>query len=238
MTKFTTKGNYIEICGLALDSENFGFQITSVSFARFATSDSDARVLFTAADNDEYPLKTFEFAASEIDTSDLWYLNCPVSLTSNVKVTGGYISDDHFATLYIANASTGQSLDYVLYPLSEPAGHHPGRLLGLLQPQTLGGDALVVWGNLLFLGLIASLACYVIWNVVVEKLGAVISANYIYLNPLTTCLFSALILGETFSLTAAIGCVAILCGVIWAVKCGVVKAEGPTAAQPSGDSHQ
>ena len=126
----------------------------------------------------------------------------------------------------------------VLYPLSEPAGHHPGRLLGLLQPQPLGGDALVVWGNLLFLGLIASLACYVIWNVVVEKLGAVISANYIYLNPLTTCLFSALILGETFSLTAAIGCVAILCGVIWAVKCGVVKAEGPTAAQPSGDSHQ
>lgn len=114
-SKFTTKGNYIEICGLALDSENFGFQITSVSFARLATSDSDARVLFTAADNDEYPLKTFEFAASGIDTSDLWYLNCPVSLTSNVKVTGGYISDDHFATLYIANASTGQSLDYVLY---------------------------------------------------------------------------------------------------------------------------
>ncbi len=126
----------------------------------------------------------------------------------------------------------------ILYPLSEPAGHHPGRLITLLQPQALGSETLVVWGNLLFLGLIASLACYVTWNVVVEKLGAVISANYIYLNPLTTCLFSALILDETFSLTAAIGCVAILCGVIWAVKCGVVKAEGPTAAKPSGDSHQ
>lgn len=38
-----------------------------------------------------------------------------MKLTSNVKVTGGYISDDHFATLYIADASTGQRLDYVLY---------------------------------------------------------------------------------------------------------------------------
>lgn len=118
----------------------------------------------------------------------------------------------------------------VLYPLTDTAHRGPEHLFHLLQTVPLSADGLTVWGNLLFLGLIASLACYVTWNVVVEKLGAVISANYIYLNPLTTCLFSALILGETFSLTAALGCVAILGGVIWAVKCGVVKVSGKEGA--------
>ncbi len=71
----------------------------------------------------------------------------------------------------------------------------------------------MVWGNLLFLGLVASLACYFVWNKVVEKLGAVVSANYIYLNPLTTCLFSALFLGESFDFSMCVGGVAILVGV-------------------------
>lgn len=75
----------------------------------------------------------------------------------------------------------------------------------------------LVWGNLLFLGLIASLACYFIWNKVAQQLGAVVSANYIYLNPLTTCLFSALFLGEPLTPMIVLGGTAILLGVWLAV---------------------
>ena len=75
----------------------------------------------------------------------------------------------------------------------------------------------VVWGNLLFLGVVASLVCYFVWNKVVERLGSVVSANYIYLNPLTTCLFSALFLGEHLTLAMLTGGCAILSGVYLAV---------------------
>ena len=73
-----------------------------------------------------------------------------------------------------------------------------------------------VWGNLLFLGLISSLVCFLAWNLVIDKLGNVTSTNYVYLNPVFT-LFSAMaLLGERMTLLAAIGSVAILAGVIWA----------------------
>lgn len=76
----------------------------------------------------------------------------------------------------------------------------------------------VVWGNLLFLGMVASLVCYLTWNKVVEKLGSVVSANYIYLNPLVTCLFSYIFLDEAFTFTMLCGGAAILAGIYWAVK--------------------
>lgn len=70
----------------------------------------------------------------------------------------------------------------------------------------------VVWGNLLFLGLIASLLCYATWNAVVEKLGSIVSANYIYLNPLVTCVAAYFILGERFTPAMTVGGLAILAG--------------------------
>ena len=44
----------------------------------------------------------------------------------------------------------------------------------------------VVWGNLLFLGVVASMLCYVLWNAAMHHLGAVRTTNYIYFNPLVT----------------------------------------------------
>ena len=38
----------------------------------------------------------------------------------------------------------------------------------------------VVWGNLLFLGVVASMLCYVLWNAAMHRLGAVRTTNYIY----------------------------------------------------------
>ena len=73
-----------------------------------------------------------------------------------------------------------------------------------------------VWTNLLFLGLVASLICFIIWNLVIDKLGNVTSTNYVYLNPIFTLLSAMVFLGEHMTLMAAIGSAAILLGVIWA----------------------
>lgn len=70
----------------------------------------------------------------------------------------------------------------------------------------------VVWGNLLYLGVLASLICYAVWNRVVEQLGSIVSANYIYLNPLVTCIASYFVLGEQLTPTMMVGGFAIVTG--------------------------
>lgn len=70
-----------------------------------------------------------------------------------------------------------------------------------------------VIANLLFLGVGASFACYMIWNVVVKALGPEKASNYIYLNPLVTILASSVILGEQLTPWTLIGAAAIITGV-------------------------
>ena len=71
----------------------------------------------------------------------------------------------------------------------------------------------VVWGNLLFLGFIASMLCYILWNIAVKHLGAVRASNYIYINPLVTLITAAIVLHEQITLIALLGGVCILIGV-------------------------
>ncbi|MBR5877290.1 MAG: DMT family transporter [Alistipes sp.] len=78
----------------------------------------------------------------------------------------------------------------------------------------------VVAGNLIFLGVLASLVCYIGWNVVIEKLGAVDSTNYLYLNPIVALVTSYLVLGERITWLAILGTVLILLGVILSEKLG------------------
>lgn len=70
-----------------------------------------------------------------------------------------------------------------------------------------------VWGNLLFLGLVASLGCYLLWTAVLKRLGTMRATNYIYFNPLVTLAAAALVLGERVTVMAACGAAAILAGV-------------------------
>jgi drug/metabolite transporter (DMT)-like permease len=72
-----------------------------------------------------------------------------------------------------------------------------------------------VWSNLLFLGLVASLVCFLVWNIVIDKLGNVTSTNYVYLNPVFTLITAMIILGERMTPLAAVGAVLILAGIIW-----------------------
>ena len=76
----------------------------------------------------------------------------------------------------------------------------------------------VVWGNLLFLGVVASLFCYFLWNKAVKKIGAVRTTNYVYISPLVTLLTSAIVLNETITLIAAFGALLILTGVALAER--------------------
>lgn len=67
--------------------------------------------------------------------------------------------------------------------------------------------------NLLFLGAIASLMCYLGWNVVMSRLGHVTASNYNFLNPFFTLIGAAIFLGERMTPMSAIGCVLIFLGV-------------------------
>lgn len=69
-----------------------------------------------------------------------------------------------------------------------------------------------VLANLLFLGCVASMLCYLAWNWVIKKLGAVIVTNYVYFNPVTTVIFAWLILSERITLYFLIGTLLILMG--------------------------
>lgn len=70
--------------------------------------------------------------------------------------------------------------------------------------------------NLLFLGLIASLAGFIAWNLAMDKLGNVTSTNYVYMNPVFTLVFAVAFLGERMTLSGALGSLAILAGVFLA----------------------
>lgn len=78
----------------------------------------------------------------------------------------------------------------------------------------------VVWGNLLFLGLLASLGCFVAWNLVMSKIGNLTSTNYVYLNPVFTLVSAMIILGERLTPAGAVGSALILLGVIVAGQQG------------------
>ena len=74
--------------------------------------------------------------------------------------------------------------------------------------------------NLLFLALVASLACFVVWNLVMSKLGNITATNYVYLNPVFTLITAMIFLGERMTLAGAVGSALILGGVILAGQHG------------------
>ena len=66
--------------------------------------------------------------------------------------------------------------------------------------------------NLLFLGCVASMLCFLAWNWVLKQLGAVIATNYVYLNPVTTIVFAWCILDEQITSWFILGTLLILVG--------------------------
>ena len=73
----------------------------------------------------------------------------------------------------------------------------------------------MLW-NLLFLGCVASMMCFLAWNWVIKQLGAVVATNYVYLNPVTTIVFAWFVLGEPITLWFILGTLFILLGMFLA----------------------
>jgi len=76
----------------------------------------------------------------------------------------------------------------------------------------------VVWGNLLYLGLVAALVCFVLWNWALTRLGTLRTTNLVYCQPFSTMVISHLILGERITAMAVIGTLLIILGMTQAVK--------------------
>lgn len=66
--------------------------------------------------------------------------------------------------------------------------------------------------NLLFLGVVASMLCFFLWNWVIRKLGAVVATNWVYFNPITTIIFAWWLLNEQITPWFLLGTLCILLG--------------------------
>lgn len=75
-----------------------------------------------------------------------------------------------------------------------------------------------VIGNLLFLGCLASMVCFLTWNWCISKLGAVKATNWVYFNPITTMMAASLILGERITVYFLLGAACILAGMYLAER--------------------
>lgn len=74
----------------------------------------------------------------------------------------------------------------------------------LMQPAVLS--------NLLFLSVVASMACFLTWNWCIGLLGAVQATNWVYLNPIATIAAAWLVLDEEITAYFLIGSILILLG--------------------------
>lgn len=73
-----------------------------------------------------------------------------------------------------------------------------------------------VVAHFLFLGVVASLFGYVVWNRALRVIGTVLASNYIYAIPLVSMILSVLFLSERITVFACIGAGLILFGMILA----------------------
>lgn len=69
-----------------------------------------------------------------------------------------------------------------------------------------------VFGNLLFLGCLASMICFLTWNWCISKLGTVKATNWVYFNPITTMIFASWVLDEKITPYFLVGATCILLG--------------------------
>ena len=72
--------------------------------------------------------------------------------------------------------------------------------------------------SLVLLGVFGSGICYVWWKAAIDRIGVVVTTNYIYLNPFVTMVVAVLLGREQLSLLGAVGAVLILAGILLSNK--------------------
>lgn len=76
----------------------------------------------------------------------------------------------------------------------------------------------VVWMNLLYLALVASLLCFLTWNWVLPRLGVVKATNVVYTQCAFTMVISAWVLGERITWFAIAGTAVLIAGMLLMIK--------------------
>ncbi|MCQ2229284.1 MAG: DMT family transporter [Bacteroidales bacterium] len=67
--------------------------------------------------------------------------------------------------------------------------------------------------TLVFLAIIASLICFLVWNIVIRRIGIVTAGNYLYFNPVTSLFVAYIVLDERITSLAILGCILTIAGV-------------------------
>ena len=70
----------------------------------------------------------------------------------------------------------------------------------------------------LFLGILGNAVCFAIWNIAFQRLGVVVTNNYLYASPFVTLVVGWLLLKEPISLMGIVGAVLITLGVFLAQR--------------------
>jgi len=121
--KFQKRNTYIEVCGLAQDSETFGFQITDTQ-GRWSMSstplDTDCKVILKAEHNtEEHALTTFETTAANLSTlaqaGNTDHMFCFVKVTTLVTVDYFRISTDKAITLGFDGCEFSAYIPFIYY---------------------------------------------------------------------------------------------------------------------------
>ena len=128
-SKYTKLNTFLQVCGLAQDTENYGFQITDTQ-GRFpagsGTSENDAKIIYKPAENEEteHNLYTFDFSTSSMNAIasaknpyDLTNLNCLTHITDVLTCNRVFINDSasQEITVYFQGASFNCYIPYNYY---------------------------------------------------------------------------------------------------------------------------
>ena len=128
-SKFTQKNTYLQLCGTCIDDENFGFQISGVSFKLYGKNEDDAKVIIAPENNtDEFKLKEFELSTSDIKGENFEYLNSPITFKDTVTCYDGYDNNGE-VTLFLKD-SAGNKLKFNVFIsfLYKPNANNPSEI--------------------------------------------------------------------------------------------------------------
>lgn len=83
-------------------------------------------------------------------------------------------------------------------------------------PANLKEISFIGWLNVFYLGILASAFAYLLWNTALKKVAVTTAAAYIYLLPVLSAFFAALVLHETITVYIVIGGLVVLAGTYFA----------------------
>ena len=115
--KYRIVNTYIQVSGLALTSENFGFQISDVKNwpKASAKDENDAQVLYSAKEiPEEYKIKDTLLPASTLN-NNYDYLFQGVEVEENVTIYDGYDSDSTPVNVTLKGKVNGEDVPFSIY---------------------------------------------------------------------------------------------------------------------------